>query len=180
LKRCAVAALVDAYKVINRPKAKTDRIIFSPFRISTGPSHVRTGDHSHKPWRLHVHSNRRHHPPFSPPQTITANEIQFNGSGRPANLHLLHAHRRSIARAMTRFGESQMYTENKERHGQALPALAAVMVAVVGVAGILYQDFGPANGSQLGGNAAKITAAAVSRAGAIQIPSQPHAGQSAS
>jgi hypothetical protein len=37
-----------------------------------------------------------HHPPFSPPQAITANEIQFNGSGGPANLHLRHAHRRSL------------------------------------------------------------------------------------
>ena len=73
-----------------------------------------------------------------------------------------------------------MHEEREHRHGHAMPATAAAMVAVLGMAGILYQDLGPANGSQLGGNAAKITAAAVSRAGAIQIPSQPLAGQSAS
>jgi hypothetical protein len=73
-----------------------------------------------------------------------------------------------------------MYAERKQRHGQAVPAMAAAMVALLGVAGILYQDFGPANGSRLGGNATKITAAAVSRAGAIQIPSQPRAGRPAS
>jgi hypothetical protein len=74
----------------------------------------------------------------------------------------------------------QMYEESKERHDHAIPAMAAVIVAVLGMAGILYQDLSPANGSQLSGNAAKITAAAVSRAGAIQIPSQPRAGQLAS
>jgi hypothetical protein len=37
LERCTVAALVEAHKVINRPKAKTDRIIFIPFSLPTEP-----------------------------------------------------------------------------------------------------------------------------------------------
>jgi hypothetical protein len=66
-----------------------------------------------------------------------------------------------------------MDTERKVRRDHTTPAMAALIVAVLGTAGMLYQDFSPGNGSQLGGNAANITAAAVSRAGAIQIPSQP-------
>jgi hypothetical protein len=46
--------------------------------------------------------------------------------------------------------------------------------------GILLNDFGPGNGSQGSGNARMITAVAVSRAGAIEIPSEPPAGRSAS
>jgi hypothetical protein len=34
LERCTVAALAEAHKVINRPKAKTDRIVFAPFSLS--------------------------------------------------------------------------------------------------------------------------------------------------
>jgi hypothetical protein len=73
-----------------------------------------------------------------------------------------------------------METESKDRHGHLMPAMAALVVAVLGTAGLAYQDFGPANGSQVSSDANMITAAAVSKAGAIQIPSQPRAGQSAS
>jgi hypothetical protein len=73
-----------------------------------------------------------------------------------------------------------MYAEGKERQGRLIPAMAALVVAVLGTAGIVYQDFGPGNGSQVSGDATMITAAAVSRAGAIQIPTQPRSGQSAS
>jgi hypothetical protein len=45
---------------------------------------------------------------------------------------------------------------------------------------ILFNDFGPSNDSQGSGSATMITAAVVSRAGAIEIPSEPPAGQSAS
>ena len=62
--------------------------------------------------------------------------------------------------------------------GRMVPAMAALVVAVLGTSGILYQNFGPGNGPQVGGDANMITAAAVSRAGAIQIPTR--AGQSAS
>jgi len=58
--------------------------------------------------------------------------------------------------------------------------LIAVIVAVVGQAVILLNDFGPGNASQASGNARTITAAAVSRAGAIEIPSQPPAGPTVS
>jgi hypothetical protein len=49
--------------------------------------------------------------------------------------------------------------------------LVAAMIAVVGQTVVLFNDFGPGYDSQRGGNAGMITAAAVSRAGAIQIPS---------
>jgi hypothetical protein len=61
-----------------------------------------------------------------------------------------------------------------------VPVLVTAFVAVVGTAVILFNDFGPGNDSQGSGNARMITAAAVSRAGAIQIPSQPTAGRSTS
>jgi hypothetical protein len=58
--------------------------------------------------------------------------------------------------------------------------LVTAFVAVVGTAVILFNDFGPGNDSPGDGNARMVTAAAVSRAGAIQIPSQPTAGRSTS
>ncbi len=56
------------------------------------------------------------------------------------------------------------------------PAVIAVIVAVVGQAAILLNDFGPGKGSGSGNG--MITAAAVSRAGAIEIPVGPgnHSG----
>jgi hypothetical protein len=73
-----------------------------------------------------------------------------------------------------------MHAQRKDRRGDAIPVIVTVIVAVVGTAGILFNDFDPGNGSQGSGNARMITAAAVSRAGAIEIPSEPPAGQSAS
>jgi hypothetical protein len=52
-----------------------------------------------------------------------------------------------------------------------LPMLATALVAVVGTALILFNSFNPDTGSQADRNARAITAAAVSRAGAIEIPS---------
>jgi hypothetical protein len=52
-----------------------------------------------------------------------------------------------------------------------IPLIATIIVAVVGAAGILTDDLGIANASQAGGNPRMITAAAVSRAGAIEMPS---------
>jgi hypothetical protein len=65
-----------------------------------------------------------------------------------------------------------MRAQRKDRHGDLIPLIAAC-VAVVGQAVILCNDFGP--GSELQGNdsARMITSAAVSRAGAIEIPSEP-------
>ena len=60
------------------------------------------------------------------------------------------------------------------------PVLVAAIVAVMGQAVILFNDFGPGNGPQGRGNARIITSAVVSKAGAIEIPSQPDAGWPAS
>jgi hypothetical protein len=67
-----------------------------------------------------------------------------------------------------------MYAQRK------LPLLVAAFVAVVGTAVILFNDFGPDTASQGSGNARMITAAAVSRAGATEVPSAPPAGRSVS
>jgi len=56
-----------------------------------------------------------------------------------------------------------------------MPVIAAIVVAVLGQTVILFNDFGAGNDSQGRGNARMITAAAVSRAGAIEIPSEPAA-----
>jgi hypothetical protein len=58
--------------------------------------------------------------------------------------------------------------------------LVAAIVAVVGQTVTLLNDFAPGANSQGGGKATMITAAAVSRAGAIEIPSAPPAGRSVS
>jgi hypothetical protein len=67
-----------------------------------------------------------------------------------------------------------MYAQRK------LPMLVAAFVAVVGTAVILFNDFGPDTASQGSGNARMITAAAVSKAGATEVPSAPPAGRSVS
>jgi hypothetical protein len=55
--------------------------------------------------------------------------------------------------------------------------LVAALVAVLGTAVILFSDFSPDQDPQGGANARIITAAAVSKAGAIEIPSDPTSGQ---
>jgi hypothetical protein len=76
--------------------------------------------------------------------------------------------------------KAQMHAQRKAERGDATPAIIAIVVAVLGMAGILFEDFGPGNVSQDSGSARMITAAAVPRAGAIEIPSGPTAGRSAS
>ena len=66
-----------------------------------------------------------------------------------------------------------MHAQRKDPRGDLMPLIVAVIVAVVGQAAVLLNDFGPAGGSQGGGNARMITAEAVSKAGAIEIPSEP-------
>jgi hypothetical protein len=51
------------------------------------------------------------------------------------------------------------------------PMLVVAFVAVVGTTVILFNNFNLAADSQADANARKVTAAAVSRAGAIEIPS---------
>jgi hypothetical protein len=55
----------------------------------------------------------------------------------------------------------------------SIPVVIAILVAVVGQAAILLNDFGPGNGSRRAGSPGMITAAAVSRAGATELPSVP-------
>jgi hypothetical protein len=105
-------------------------------------------------------------------------------------LHQVHAHRaidRHVDRVFdpdmnereaTDWPDNQMHAQRKHRRGDLIPVVVAVTVAVVGQAAILFNDFGPGNRSQGSGN--MITAAAVSRAGAIEIPSEPPAGRPAS
>ena len=57
-----------------------------------------------------------------------------------------------------------------QKHSTAVPVTVAMIIAVVGQAIILFGDFGP--GSQPQGTG-MITAAALSRAGAIEIPAGP-------
>ena len=73
-----------------------------------------------------------------------------------------------------------MSAQRNDRRGNLIPVLIAVIVAVVAQTAILLDDFGASNNLRDGGNAKMITAAAVSRAGAIEIPSEPPAGRPAS
>lgn len=66
-----------------------------------------------------------------------------------------------------------MHTQSKRWHGRSTPVIVAVFVAVVGQAFVLLADFGPDNDLRGERSAATVTAAAVSRAGAIEIPSDP-------
>jgi hypothetical protein len=70
-----------------------------------------------------------------------------------------------------------MRTEGKYRRGSSTPVIVALFVAVAGQALILFNDFGLGSDSRGGGSTTMITAAAVSRAGAIEIPSEPPAGR---
>jgi len=66
-----------------------------------------------------------------------------------------------------------MQTRTYDRRADAIPVIIAIIIAVLGIAGILFEDFGPGDGSRGNADARMITAAAVFRAGAIQIPSKP-------
>ena len=71
-----------------------------------------------------------------------------------------------------RIGSEEMHTQRKYRRGDLRPAMIAAIVAIGGIAAILFGDLEPSNASQNSGTARMITAAAVSRAGAIEIPSE--------
>jgi hypothetical protein len=76
-----------------------------------------------------------------------------------------------------RIGQNmKIHAQRIDRRGDLIPVIAAVIVAVLGTAGILANNLGPGNDSQASGNATMISAAAVSRAGAIEIPSDPAVG----
>jgi hypothetical protein len=67
--------------------------------------------------------------------------------------------------------------EGERRRSGLISVIAAAIVAVIGQAAILLNDFGPGNDSQGNGSARIITAAEVSKAGATEIPSEPREGQ---
>ena len=69
-----------------------------------------------------------------------------------------------------------MQAQQTDSHRPSMPVMIAVVVAIVGQAAILFNDFGASNGSRRGGNPSMISAAAVSRAGATEIPSAPPFG----
>jgi len=68
-----------------------------------------------------------------------------------------------------------MHAQTRNR-GDLMPVLIAAIVAVMGQTVILFNDFAVDNHSQDRDNARMSTAAVVSKAGAIEIPSQPAAG----
>jgi hypothetical protein len=65
-----------------------------------------------------------------------------------------------------------MRTRRSDRSGEWTPLVIAVVVAVVGQAVILFNDFGAGMNSHGSRSAGMITAAAVTKAGAIESPSQ--------
>lgn len=66
-----------------------------------------------------------------------------------------------------------MRIQSKPRNGALSPAIGATIVAIASIVGILLDDFGPSNASQDRATARMISAAAIARAGAIEIPSEP-------
>jgi hypothetical protein len=66
-----------------------------------------------------------------------------------------------------------MQAQRNDRRGNLTPAMLAAFIAVVGQAAVLLNDFGAGNNSQNSASARMITAAALSRAGAIEILPKP-------
>jgi hypothetical protein len=97
--------------------------------------------------------------------------IQFNGDGGLRTyIDLSHIEQR-IGQNM------KIFAQKSDGRRDLMPVIVTVIVAVVGTAGILLDSLGPGNDSQGNGDARMITAAAVSRAGAIEIPSEPPAAR---
>jgi hypothetical protein len=73
-----------------------------------------------------------------------------------------------------RIGQNmKIHTQRNDPRSDLIPVIVTVIVAVAGTAGILLNNLGSGNDSQGSGDARMITAAAMSRAGAIEIPSEP-------
>jgi hypothetical protein len=114
-------------------------------------------------------------------------QIEFDDCTRPGHRNLkfnlmVSADPRThikVTQIEQRIGQNmKILTQREEPGGELMPVVVTLIVAVVGTAGILLNTLGPVNGSQGGGDARMITAAAVSRAGAIEIPSKPPVGRS--
>jgi hypothetical protein len=77
---------------------------------------------------------------------------------------------------MKRIGQNmKILAQRSGLRGDLVPVVATVIVAAVGTLGIILTSLGPGNDVRGSGDARMITAAAVSRAGAIEIPSAPTA-----
>jgi hypothetical protein len=72
-----------------------------------------------------------------------------------------------------------MDAQRNDRRGNLTLAIVAAFVALVGQAVILFDDFGARNNSQGSDSARMVTAAAVSKAGAIETWPEPAAGRPA-
>jgi len=70
--------------------------------------------------------------------------------------------------------------EGEQRRSGSISVIAAAIVAIIGQAAILLNDFGPGDDSLGNDSARMITAAEVSRAGATEIRSEPPTEQSVS
>jgi hypothetical protein len=73
-----------------------------------------------------------------------------------------------------------MRIKSKYRDSILSPAFAAAIVAITTTAAVVFDDFGPSRASQDRAAARMVTAAAVSKAGAIEIPTQLSASRSTS
>jgi len=69
----------------------------------------------------------------------------------------------------------KVHAHTKSRRGDLVPVIVTIIVAAVGVAGIL-DNLRTGNDTPDSRNARMITAAAVSRVGAVEIPTEPPAG----
>jgi hypothetical protein len=67
---------------------------------------------------------------------------------------------------------TQMSVHRKGKRGEATPVIVVGVVAAVGIATILFKDFGPGSNS-LGSGDGMITASALARAGAFALPTEP-------
>ena len=76
-------------------------------------------------------------------------------------------------REINGLGDRQMQAQGNYRRVNLTPAIVAAFIAVVGQAVVLFNDFGTGNNSQNSASARMITAAALSRAGAIEILAKP-------
>ena len=65
-----------------------------------------------------------------------------------------------------------MHTHGNYRSGDLRPAMVIALIAIASITGILLDDFGPDNASHDDATARMITTAAVSRAGAVETPSE--------
>jgi hypothetical protein len=91
-------------------------------------------------------------------------KIKFNGDGGLRTYIVAHIKQR-VEQNMKIFSQKTVV------RGDLIPVIVTLTVAVVGTVGILLNDLGAGSDLQSSGNARMITAAAVSKAGAIEIPS---------